>query len=119
MEAVLFIVVLLLLPISAVCIYRYLQLTFELLALVQKEPALWRSLGEPRRIHVREAMPGGFQTIRPIGPWLAWVWGGEAGRAASPQIAARLRQTSRLLKSGVAFFAATLAAVALLALSAR
>lgn len=117
METLLVVLALILFPATGVCIYLYLQSTFQLLKLVQNDPALWRSLGRPRKIHVREAAPGGFQTIQPIGPWLAWVWAAQPAPDASAPLAERLRATSRLLKRGLLLFAATLGVVASLALS--
>jgi hypothetical protein len=115
MEAFLFILVLLCFPPTGVVIYLYLQSSFSLLKLVQQDDALWKSLDEPRQQYIKENQ-GGFQTIKPIGPWLAWIWSGTATNT-NPQLVHQLRKTRFLLKASLALFLLTGGLIAALALT--
>jgi len=109
MEIILFISISLCFPLTAIVIFSYLKSSFLLLELVQEEELLWKSLGEPRKVWVREGQ-GGFQTIKPIGPWLAWVWAANTS-STNQRLTICLKKTSLLLKAGLALFALTAAAI--------
>lgn len=89
-------------PIAVLFIFLYLQASFRLLEMVEaRHPELWQSLGEPKRVFVRQ-QAGGIHTIQPLMPWLSWVWAGNPrGLDAHAVVQYRLTR-SRLLLGGAA-----------------
>lgn len=82
----------------------YLRSGYILLERVQRDDALWRSLGCPEKVQGRD-FAHRFSTIRPLGPWLAWVYAGDAG-VLDRETASRLVITRNMLVTALLLFAA-------------
>jgi len=97
------VLVVLLFPATAVVTLAYLRQGFELLALVQRDEALWYRLGRPEKVFIRQ-FDGRVATIKPIVPWLRWIWAGDRSHL-SREIGDRLLATRKLLVTGLILFA--------------
>jgi len=96
---VFFTIVLCLFPITGIVIFLYLRSTFRLLEGLQNNaPEVWEKLGKPERIFVK-----GMYTIKPIFPWIGWIWKGET-EGLPVDIACGLIKTRRLFKGGLVLF---------------
>lgn len=91
---------------AGITIFRYIESSFNLLKNVRSEaPDLWESLGRPEKIWVRTNR-GGMYTIKPLWPWLDWVWRCES-RDLDRNLGNELKQTSQLLRKGLIAFGMT------------
>ena len=60
---------------AGITVFRYISTSFSLLEQVQSSaPETWEKLGRPEKIWIKNGSGGGMQTIKPIWPWLNWVW---------------------------------------------
>jgi len=97
-----YIITLCLFPITGIVIFLYLRSTFRLLENLRKNaPEVWEHLGRPEIINVR-----GMQTIKPLFPWIGWVWKGET-EGLPVNIAHDLIKTQKLFKASLLLFSLT------------
>lgn len=95
-----FTIALCLFPVTGIVIFLYLRSTFRLLEDLQNNaPEVWVKLGRPERTVVRRSM----HTIKPIFPWIGWIWKGET-EGLPVDIASSLIKTRRLFKGGLVLF---------------
>ena len=81
-----------------VAVFLYLRSSFRLLEGMHRHaPATWRRLGCPEKVWVDDG-DGGIRTIKPLWPWLVWVWKGQAKElsAALGHLNPRLRYVLEL-----------------------
>lgn len=103
---IMFVFVPLLFVATAVTIFLYIRASFQLLDDLQTQaPDVWEQLGRPERIYVRQAR-GGCHTIKPLMPWLGWIWRGDPTGLPGP-VALGLVKTHRLLIAGLILFGMT------------
>lgn len=89
-------------------IYRYLISSFRLLEYIQTSATdTWEKLGRPEKIWIRNGNSGGMYTIRPLMPWLEWLWRADT-MGLDFKAAKELKETSTLLKKGLVAFVLTL-----------
>jgi hypothetical protein len=116
MPMFLLVLVALLFPVTAVVTFAYLRQTFELLALVQQDETLWRRLGCPEKVFIRQ-FDSRVATIKPIMPWLRWIWAGDRSHL-SQQLGDRLMATRKLLVVGMFLMSVATTMIVVLFLSA-
>lgn len=95
-------------------IWRYLTLSFELVGTVrERAPQLWQRLDCPERVYIDAGLPG-MHTIRPLRPWLRWIWNPTSFGPMPSDIArahGRVRFHLRLGLVGLVLFALVVAAL--------
>ena len=85
-------------------IYRYHRVSFTLLDTLKKmRPDIWERIGQPEKVYV-EGSRHKSQAIRPLSPFLGWVWRGNLTGLPS-NLAKELRSCRRLLVTGLILFA--------------
>jgi hypothetical protein len=95
-----FTIALCLFPVTGIVTFLYIRSTFRLLESLRKNaPEVWEKLGRPEKSYMR----GGAQTIKPLFPWIGWVWKGET-EGLSINIARSLKKTQKLFKAGLLLF---------------
>ena len=88
-------------PVTGIVIFLYLRSTFRLLEGLQNNaPQVWEKLGKPEK---GPFGPGGGDSIKPLFPWLGWIWKGET-EGLPVDIACGLIKTRRLFKGGLLLF---------------
>ena len=112
-----FIIVMVCFAYTGFTIYKYLTASFQLLEHLQASaPDIWQRLGSPRKIWVQNTTPGkggGIYTIKPLWPWLNWIWQADSN-GLDYRLGKELLQVSRLLKSGLIGLAITIIAFGIL-----
>ena len=83
----------------------YLRSGYILLERVQQDEVLWQSLGRPEKVQGRD-FAHRYSTIRPLRPWLVWIYAGDPG-SLDRETAARLLITRNMLITALLLFAAT------------
>ncbi|MFC1495677.1 hypothetical protein ACFL6W_10380 [Thermodesulfobacteriota bacterium] len=97
-----FTIVLCLFPVTGIVIFLYIRSTFQLLEDLQNNaPEVWEKLGKPKRVGA-----GTMDTIKPLFPWVGWVWKGES-EGLPVNIAHSLIKTRKLFKGGLGLFSLT------------
>lgn len=95
-------------------VWRYLMLSMELVVAVRDHaPQLWQRLDCPERIHVKSGLPG-MHTIKPLFPWLHWIWNPAPFGPMPPRLApahGRVRFHLRLALVALVLFVALFAAL--------
>jgi hypothetical protein len=71
-------------------------------SLRKNAPEVWEKLGRPEKSYMR----GGAQTIKPLFPWIGWVWKGET-EGLPVNIAHDLIKTQKLFKASLLLFSLT------------
>lgn len=90
-----------------ITIFRYLNSSFALLGSVPSSgPEIWEDLGRPKKVRVR-SNNGGMWTIKPLWPWLNWLWQGQINHS-DRNLGDDLKRVSSLLKHSLVAFSATL-----------
>lgn len=87
---------------TALVIFLYIRSSFILLDLVKQDEAVWGQLDCPDRHYIRDGATRAL-TVRPLFPWLGWIWLGDPQGVSQP-IASRLLTTSKLLRLGLVMF---------------
>ena len=101
---------------AGLTVFGYLRASFDLLEEVTRHPVLWKQLGEPRVVHVRDGQTG-YKTLQPILPWLSWVWRSDAS-GLDAKLGQKLAETGKLLHKSTLLMAMLMVATAGLMLSA-
>ena len=99
---------------TGIIIFLYLRASFRLLEDLQDNaPKVWEQLGKPERIYVRRASGGGIHTIKPLLPWIGWIFKG-ATTGLTEDLAKDFNKTRRLLIVGLVMFFLTVGCLLLL-----
>jgi len=91
-------------PGMVICMFMYFRSGSRLVkALEAHAPEVWRNLGCPHEVYVRQPGSGGIHTVQPLFPYLTWLMAGEPDGLRYDVKILYTKTRSRLWVAGTSF----------------